>query len=231
MKEFIKKIFPGFNDYVIHKKVRQIDNEKVFSSIYNKNVWESSESVSGPGSELIATNHIINELQPFFKKFNIESILDAPCGDFNWFKHIDLKNINYTGIDVVPDLIDKNTKTYQKSNIKFLQGDLSKISLPKVDLIFCRDCLVHLSYETTYEIIKNFKNSGSKYLMTTSFSEVTENVNIVNGEWRKINLTKPPFKFPDAEYVLNESGSEVVDDKGRSHDKTLSLWKLQNLDV
>ena len=67
--------------------------------------------------------------------------------------------------------------------------------------------------------------------MTTSFSEVSENENIVNGGWRKINLTKTPFKFPDAEYVINESGRDVVDDKGRSHDKTLSLWKLQNLDV
>ncbi|EIJ81319.1 hypothetical protein PB1_00190 [Bacillus methanolicus PB1] len=66
--------------------------KNIFSFIYNRNIWGSSESVSGPGSSIAQTKTIIQELPILIKKLQIRKILDAPCGDFNWMKEIQ-KNI------------------------------------------------------------------------------------------------------------------------------------------
>jgi hypothetical protein len=46
----------------------------------------------------------------------IKSIVDAPYGDFNWMKLLTLApDVNYTGIDIVPDLIPNNIKNMKIS--------------------------------------------------------------------------------------------------------------------
>ena len=40
------------------------------------------------------------------------SLLDAPCGDFNWMRHVPLGGVSYTGADVVPELIARNRRDY-----------------------------------------------------------------------------------------------------------------------
>ena len=42
------------------------------------------ETYSGPGSLLQNTGNLINELNIFIKEYNIKSIVDIPCGDFNY---------------------------------------------------------------------------------------------------------------------------------------------------
>jgi hypothetical protein len=67
--------------------------EQVFTNIYDTRAWHSKESISGNGSELIQTEQIINELPVLLKKYNITSMLDIPCGDFNWMQHVNLDNV------------------------------------------------------------------------------------------------------------------------------------------
>src|SRR5688572_773801 len=85
---------------------------KVFNRIYHGNEWGSKESVSGPGSTLKTTEDLRKELPGFLKSLGIKSMLDAPCGDCNWISKIDLSNIDYTGVDIVPELIESNKKKY-----------------------------------------------------------------------------------------------------------------------
>jgi hypothetical protein len=35
-------------------------------------------------------------------------MLDAPCGDFNWMKEVDLSAVHYTGGDIVEPLVNSN---------------------------------------------------------------------------------------------------------------------------
>ena len=35
-------------------------------------------------------------------------IIDAGCRDFNWMRTVDLPSIEYIGVDVVSDLIERN---------------------------------------------------------------------------------------------------------------------------
>lgn len=82
-------------------------------------------------------------------------------------KHVPLDGADYTGADIVPDLIERN-RQFETEKIRFKQLNLIQGRLPKVDLIFGRDCLVHLSYQDALTALRNICNSGSTYLLTTT---------------------------------------------------------------
>ncbi|MEI7508918.1 MAG: class I SAM-dependent methyltransferase, partial [Flavobacterium sp.] len=188
---------------------------------------ESSESVSGSGSEIKQTQTLVNELNKLFLELNIKSVLDLPCGDFKWMQKVDLSKIDYTGADIVEDLINNNKKKYQNDeNIKFLVLNLITDSLPKSDLIIVRDCLVHLSFKDIHNAIKNIKNSGSKYLLTTTFTNYHPNLDIVTGNWRPLNLQEKPFNFSTPMLIINENCTEG---NGVVKDKAMALWDINEI--
>jgi hypothetical protein len=199
--------------------------EKVFTDIYYKNIWES-DSRSGPGSELTQTKELIVKLPGIFDALEIKSLLDAPCGDFNWMNHIPLEGINYIGGDIVVEIIKNNNRLFAKENIIFQNLDIIRDSLPNVDLILVRDCLVHFSYRDIQKTIKNIKKSGMKYLATTTFTNRNRNFDIPTGEWRLLNLLEPPFNFPEPKFLLNEKCTEG---NGQFSDKSLGVWLVSDL--
>jgi hypothetical protein len=199
----------------------------VFTDIYNKNLWGSVESISGSGSEIRQTKSVILSINQLIKDYKIASILDIPCGDFNWMKHVDLENVKYTGADIVEDLILLNNKKYSKGGvITFRNINLIDDLLPMSDLIIVRDCFIHFSFKDIQKSIQNIKNSGSKYLLTTSFVDCNENSDIITGSYRKINLLKLPFSFPEPLLIITENCTE---DNGLNLDKSLLLWKIENI--
>ena len=197
---------------------------ELFSEIYRVNYWNSSESVSGPGSETHQTKTLVKELQILLNKMKIRSILDIPCGDFNWMKNINLSKINYIGADIVKELIENNNINYKKKNVKFEVLNLIEDNLPKSDLIIIRDCFVHLNYEQIFKSINNIILSGSKYLLITTFVDREYNQDIITGYWRAINLRKEPFNFPPPILTIDEKCNEP-----NGKDKSLSLYKISDL--
>ena len=195
--------------------------KEIFTTIYTNNWWNSSESRSGEGSELKSTQVLRQELPFLFKKYNIQSILDIPCGDFNWMKEVDLSGINYVGADIVDDLIASNKVKYPQHN--FIVLDLVNDPLPKADLVFVRDCLVHLSNASISQALENIKKSGSKYLLTTSFVKLENNTDILDGSWRVINLLASPFKMTPI-YLINEDCRVQYPDY---NDKCMLLFDLR----
>ena len=188
-------------------KTRKKGLDSLFKNIYVKDKWQRKrkikESVSGPGSFLKNTINIRKELPILLERFNIKTMLDIPCGDLNWIsKILPFKNTTYIGADIVEDLIKKNKIKYPKYD--FYTLDLVSDELPKVDLIMCRDILVHLSFENIALALENIRKSGIKYLLATSFS-VKENKDIRNGQWRAINLKKFPFKLGKPIYKIIEN--------------------------
>lgn len=195
----------------------------IFNEIYVKNSWGDQESKSGPGSRLDRTDKIRIALPRLLSKYDCQSLLDIPCGDFNWMKMLDL-NIEYIGADIVIDLIEHNIQEYQSELRQFRVANLLNEKLPEVDIILCRDCLVHFSTKDIRKALKNIKLSGSEYLLTTTFPKLRTNRNIVTGEWHKINLVNPPFLLPDP--------IEYIDDSYESpnyFDKSLGLWKISDI--
>ena len=66
------------------------DPKAAFTTIYRQNVWGSRESVSGNGSTLASTEVFRAEFAALLTTLGIRSILDAPCGDFNWMRLVPL---------------------------------------------------------------------------------------------------------------------------------------------
>lgn len=199
-------------------------NESIMEKKFKKN--SKLESRSGVGSSLAVTEIIRSQIPELLNELKIKSILDIPCGDFNWLKGVNLDIISYMGADIVSDIIKHNNEKYSAENKKFLKLDILKDQLPKVDLILCRDLLVHFSFKDINRALENIKKSGSVYLLTTSFVSKNENIDIKMGEWRPLNLEKPPFLFKPPLKIINEN-YQVEGEKFT--DKSLCLWKISEL--
>jgi hypothetical protein len=134
----------------------------------------------------------------------------------------------YIGVDIVSKLIEENNRKYASHNRQFLNFDITHDLLPKADLILCRDCFVHLSFADIHAAISNFKKSGSKYLLTTTFTNVTRNMDIKTGGWRPLNLEIEPFNLPKPILIINENCTEG---NMAYTDKSLALWELAALTI
>lgn len=201
------------------------DTNKVIKK-YFTNIYLSANNklnISGSGSNIEQTKTLIAQLPILFKQYDIKSILDIPCGDFYWMSNLDLNNIDYIGADIVDELIDRTAKQYPDK--KFLVMDITKSNLPAVDLIFCRDCFVQLPYEDIKNAIYNIKQSGAKYLLSTSFPN-HGNIDKSIGNWRPIDLCKEPFNLSKPIQIITEGCTE---DNGIYKDKSMYLWKIAEI--
>lgn len=206
--------------------LNKVSASKVFKEKALTNEWGGGESLSGHGSDYKSTEALRLFLPRIFADLNIQSLLDAPCGDFYWMNFTDLNIQEYIGVDIVSELTSQNRDKYGANNRQFLTLDITSDDLPKVDLILCRDCLVHLSFKQIREAVKNFKKSGSTYLLTTTYPNLVQvNKNIVTGDWRPVDLQKPPFNFPEPIQLINENC--VTDLK----EKSLGLWKISDIEI
>ena len=115
--------------------------ETTFTKIYKNNLWHmgQTDSRSGLGSSKLFTKYIKEIIINTINNYNIKTMIDTSCGDWFWMKDIKSElSCNYTGIDIVKEIIDINTVNYGNDNIKFIQNDfLSHIkSLPNK----CNSC-------------------------------------------------------------------------------------------
>jgi hypothetical protein len=200
----------------------------IFSGIYRTAAWGDPESVSGPGSSVRATSVFRDEIPKVLRDLNARSLLDAPCGDFNWMKELRLDLKSYTGVDIVPELVERNRRDYGGPGRAFLNLDITIDRLPRADVILCRDCLVHFSLEDARAAIRNFKKSKARYLLTTTFTGFREYTDISTGEWRPMNLQLAPFNFPPPMKLIDE---KCTHSGGVYTDKCLGLWRLDAVKV
>jgi len=199
-----------------------------FTLIYHRNAWGSLESVSGSGSTIAMTESIRELLPVIFKTFSIKSILDVPCGDFNWMRLVDLQGIFYIGGEIVKPLVDELNMKFSSTNITFIQMDITKDEFPKSDLVLNRDCLFHLSYQDIFLTLSNFLNSGSKYFLSTSYDndQVFYNSDIRSGGFRLIDLFSTPFNFPKNFHFQIPEQAE-----GSLPPRSLYLWEREQINV
>lgn len=206
--------------------LNRLKTEEVFTNIYKGNRWLGNESISGQGSTIDQTKIIIQDIPTLFRELGAATVLDIPCGDFFWMSKVDLSGVDYLGADIVEPLILKNNERYAGDKIHFKKLNLISDKLPRVDIIFCRDCLVHLSFHDVFKALANVCMSESTYFLTTTFPSRTSNVDIMTGEWRTLNLEIAPFNFPKPLKLIIEGCTEYND---AYSDKALGLWKIDDL--
>ena len=207
-----------------------MDRANKFTEIYKNNSFQGTESISGPGSSLVTTETLRQELPKLLKDLGVKTLIDCPCGDFHWMSKV-INNLGidkYIGIDIVQSLVDKNNVKYSNDLISFICKDAVEGLNFKGDLILCRDCLGHLSFNSVFKFFNNFINSDITYLLVTTFTnEDRYNSNSEDGVGSyAINLTKSPFNLPNPIFVLNENCPEG---NGLFKDKSLGLWRRKDL--
>jgi hypothetical protein len=221
---FFSRIIRKLRKKKVRKAVTSGSLTSRFQTIYQERFW-SGASASGPGSSLEQTTKIRARLPGLLEDLGVKILLDAPCGDFFWMKHVDLGFAHYIGGDIVPELIEDNENKYGSPKHRFEVVDLVASPLPDADLLLCRDVLVHLSYEDINKALKNLCDSNIKWLLTTHFPE-HQNEDIPSGLWRPINLRDEPFSLPVPTELIDDTPSEG----SFSHpDKTLGLWAVSDL--
>lgn len=205
---------------------KELSTEETFEEIFINNHWAGDDSVSGQGSDKMQTIEVSRRLPELVNALGVKTFLDLPCGDFHWFGKMKIKLDHYIGGDIVSEIIRRNNSLYGNEKRRFIKINLLGDPLPKADILFCRDCLVHLSNKDILRAIHNIRNSEITYLLTTTFPLCTENLDIVTGDWRVINLEKPPFSLSPPMQLINEKCTEG---DGTYADKSLGLWKISDI--
>merc|ERR1712098_258610 len=82
---------------------------------------------------------------------------------------------------------------------KFEVHDSVVDTIPKFDLILTRHTMIHLNQKTGVELLQNFYNSGSHFLLTSNYPDLKRNKELDTkrkGRFRELNLHLPPYNLP-----------------------------------
>lgn len=209
----------SFRIYQRHLGVMD-DREGIFTKIYQTGWWGSPESKSGTGSQLARTDTFRQELAAWLRENNVTSMLDAPCGDYNWIQHVAFhEGFRYIGGDIVRDLIEANRRRFPAAT--FQQLDIVSDPLPAADAWLCRDALIHFPNASARAVLERFAASDIRYLLATTFPSVKENRDIAFGQYRPVNLRLAPFGMPAPRQVLRDD----VEPTGR----VIGVWSRDDV--
>ena len=195
--------------------------ENIFSNIYEKKIWGIG---SGTGSTISKDiEKYINILESILntKEYNIKTICDIGCGDWNFSQYINFNNTKYLGIDCVKFIIDANNIKYKKDNIKFEHKVVENNYYPKgFDLIIIKDVIQHWTDE---EIIKYFNLilKNNKYIFCTNGYKFMRDKNKnnlikrdINNKYRyhPIDINKYPLsEFKDKSLLItNHRAKQII---------------------
>lgn len=198
-----------------------------FQDIYDHKVWRTDGqvgSLSGIGSDPHATETVRVDLERLLARLHAETLLDLGCGDFSWMKLVDLRNIRYIGVDVVPTVIQANQEQYGTSRREFVCLDATAEPLLEVGakaVILCREVLFHLSFEDIAKVCRNAASTGAEYFIATTDHALRFNSDIRSGDYRLLNLSRRPFEFP-------KPFAEIRDDRF-IESRVLGVWKFRDL--
>jgi hypothetical protein len=106
--------------------------------------------------------------------------------------------------------------------VSFICADIAADPLPTADLVLCRDCFIHLPTRMIRGALKNFRATGTRYLLLTSERRAEPYHDIPIGSFRPVDFTRPPFSFPTPICTLSEE---------ETGNRQLCLWELHSLPV
>jgi hypothetical protein len=213
------RVFPPADRVIVAPLAQSEDRQEVFSKIFVENTaWGSYESRSGAGSTVAVTAGLRERLPKVCATLKVRTFLDAPCGDYNWMRHVKFpEGVTYLGADIVPALISDLTARYADSSHFFSVLDIVEGPLPEADLWLCRETLFHLPNDDILSVLRHFRRSRIRYLLTTNHNSCRTNLDVKPGAYRHINLRRPPFNLPRPIMQVDEAGLPGVP-------RVLALW-------
>ena len=221
-----------YRDFVAERYSRELQLSRLDNLLsLDTTDQDAPESYCGAGSYLANTGEMQQFLSDTLKERQVKTMIDVGCGDLNWLRHVDLTGVDYTGYDLDEGFIRASAREFP--HLKFVHADIRAVEWPKVDLVLCRDVLIHLNHADILKLLAALKASGAKYLITTTYPDVTENRDFTPGQKRisytrerrvsrKLNLQLPPFELPGPIATVRENDTEAC--QGR----LVGLWRLSD---
>ena len=208
-------------------------------------------AASGSGSTLAATTGIRHVLPALISGLGIRTIIDAPCGDFGYMRHVLSspqvagRNISYVGVDLVHPLVAAlNQRFREPGRVEFMPLDFMRQELWPADLLIVRDVLFHFDLNRSLKALQRINRSGAKFLLTTFYPKSRNNDFFAAGavQWSdpragtinrkfvqgsgfssfyRINLLDAPFHLPPPLLSIGHDGNEL-----EFNDRVVGLWQL-----
>ena len=161
---------------------------------------------SGQGSHTdIYVTPYCNLIKEFLSAHkDIKRVTDLGCGDFNVASKWITDDIDYTGVDIVRDMIASHNKTFASEHVRFLCLDIVDDELPDGDLCLIRQVLQHLSNDDIAKILARVKKY--KYVIVTEHITPKDKALVFNAAFHAgahvrlgarsgVYLDEPPFSL------------------------------------
>ncbi len=150
---------------VTHLRTSSHSQQATFSDIFRTNAWGDAERVAGPGSTReraliskrtsVAARSLARGIDRRRAMRRLQ--LDTRCP--RAARRAVHRHRHRRATDC------RNTRRHAARNRRFLCLDMTRAALPEADMIIYRDGLVHLSFTDAKAAVRNFRRSGSKYLL------------------------------------------------------------------
>ena len=130
---------------------------EIFGDIYNNNRWGGTQGGfnSGSGSTSEHAEQYGRLIKGLITQHDVQHVVDLGCGDFRIGAQLIDTGIAYTGVDVVPSLIEDNRRRYGSERVRFECLNIIEDMLPEGDLCLIRQVLQHLSNDQISKVLNN----------------------------------------------------------------------------
>ena len=195
----------------------------VFDDIYSGDGWGFG---SGHGSLPRVTKGYRSYIEMFLRENDIKTVVDLGSGDWQFSRLINWGDAHYTGLDIVPSVIEKAEQTFGGPRITFQVVKPGQTTLPKADLLIVKDVLQHMSAEAIQTFIQKVL-PRYKFALITNCVEPSADINaeIEDGDFRPLDVRAKPFNVK-ASAVYAFEGPKTF---SRSSRKFFPAWKKQVL--
>ena len=164
-----------------------------FTRAYATGQWHHG---SGSGSSPANTARYRRFLAAYFTEHHVKSVLDIGCGDWQSTRLINWTGIEYTGIDLVPEVVLRNHFRYgHQRNLMFAVADaLTVPRLLETDLVIVKDLLQHWPDTAIGQLEERL--AGRRALLTYDLRRDGAHADTEPGGYRPLDLTRLPFRWP-----------------------------------
>jgi len=150
-----------------HLEFKRLGRRETFTRIYAKNLWggQPGEFCSGLGSTDTHADNYAKMVREFIASHDVRSVVDLGCGDFRVAARFIGPGLDYTGVDIVPELIAHNQAHHGSETLRFLSRDILEDDLPRADLCLIRQVLQHISNDEIQTVLTRL--SGFTHVIVT----------------------------------------------------------------
>jgi SAM-dependent methyltransferase len=140
---------------------------EIFGDIYRDNKWGGAAGTfnSGSGSTAAQAAVYAGAVREFIRRHRVRRIVDLGCGDFTVGARLIGADVDYTGVDIVPELVEHNERRHGSAQVRFVCRDIIDGDLPAGELCLLRQVLQHLSNSQIAKVLDNVRRY--RYVLVT----------------------------------------------------------------